>query len=316
MPGSVAQTKGGRPRRVRAHTVLHRIGRCRTVARHPEHQPRTYAVRPEMPGARTEVYRSADGIDLKAWIFEPAGHRVDDTRPAIVFFFGGGWNGGSPGQFRPQAAHLAEQGMVAIVVDYRVKSRQGTLANVAVSDAKAAIRWVRAHASQLGVNPNQIAAGGGSAGGHLAAATAMLPGHDVTGTVTHVSSAPNALVLFNPALITAPYPGQSNVEEEKLEKLRSRLGAEPESMSPYHHVRPGLPPTLIFHGENDKTVPYQHAQLFTEAMIAAGNRCELVGYPNQGHGFFNFHRSDDSAYRDTTRRMDNFLISLGWLSQP
>lgn len=270
---------------------------------------------PEMPDARTEVYRSADGIDLKAWIFEPAGHRVDDKRAAIIFFFGGGWNGGSPGQFQPQAAHLAERGMVAIVVDYRVKSRQGTLANVAVSDAKAALRWVRAHASQLGVDPNRIAAGGGSAGGHLAAATATLPGHDAEGAVTDVSSAPNALVLFNPVLITAPLPGLSNEQAEKFEKLRPRLGAEPESMSPYHHVRSGLPPTLIFHGENDKTVAYKQAELFTEAMIAAGNRCELVGYPNQGHGFFNAHRSDNSAYHDTIRRMDDFLVSLGWLSE-
>ena len=268
---------------------------------------------PEMPDARTEVYRSADGFDLKAWIFEPAGHRADDMRPAIVFFFGGGWNAGTPGQFRPQAVHLAENGMVAITVDYRVRSRQGTLANVAVSDAKAAIRWVRTHASRLGIDPNRIAAGGGSAGGHLAAAPALLPGHDAVGATAEVSSTPNALVLFNPGLITAPLPGQPDADPEKLERRRARLGAEPESMSPYHHVRPGLPPTLILHGENDKTVPYQTVELFTEAMIEAGNRCELVGYPDQGHGFFNAHRTDNSVYPDTIRRMDEFLASLGWL---
>jgi acetyl esterase/lipase len=271
---------------------------------------------PEMPGARTEVYRSVDGIDLKAWIFEPAGHRADDNHPAIVFFFGGGWNGGTPGQFRPQAVHLAERGMVAIVVDYRVKSRQGTLANVAVGDAQAAIRWVRVHASRLGIDPKRIAASGGSAGGHLAAATATLPEHDAIGAVADVSFAPNALVLFNPVLITAPISGLSNVQAEKLEKLRLRLGAEPESMSPYHHVRPGLPPSLILHGESDQTVPYRQVKLFTEAMIAAGNRCELVGYPKQGHGFFNAHRSDNSAYHDTIQRTDEFLVSLGWLNQP
>jgi acetyl esterase/lipase len=269
-----------------------------------------------MPDARAEVYRSVDGVDLKAWVFEPTGHRADDRRPAIVFFFGGGWNGGSPGQFGPQASYLAERGMVAIVVDYRVRSRQGTLANVAVSDAKAAIRWVRAQATRLGVDPNRIAAAGGSAGGHLAAATATLPGHDVVGAEADVSSAPNALILFNPVLITAPLAGQPEEQEEKLENLRRKLGAEPESMSPYHHVRPELPPTLILHGENDKTVPYQQAELFAEAMIAAGNRCDLVGYPNQGHGFFNAHRSNNSAYRDTVGRMDDFLVSLGWLKKP
>lgn len=271
---------------------------------------------PEMPGARAEIYRSAGDTDLRAWIFEPNGHSTDDARPAIVFFFGGGWNGGTPGQFKPQATYLATRGMVAIAVDYRVKSRNGTLANVAVSDAKAAIRWVRTHAGRLGIDPNRIAAGGGSAGGHLAAATATLPEHDDEGELAEVNCIPNALVLFNPVLITAPVPGQPGPGEERLKKLRSRLGAEPESMSPYHHVHPGLPPTIIFHGENDTTVPYDSAELFTEAMTAAGNRCKLVGYPNQGHGFFNPYRSDDSAYRDTIRRMDDFLVSLGWLEQP
>jgi acetyl esterase/lipase len=271
---------------------------------------------PDIPEARAEVYRSVDGTDLKAWVFEPAGHRADDKRPAIVFFFGGGWVGGTPAQFRPQAAYLAERGMVAIVADYRVKSRQGTLATAAVSDAKAAIRWVRTHADRLGIDPDRIAAGGGSAGGHLAAAAATLPGHDAGAAAAQVSSAPNALVLFNPVLITAPLPGQSSEEAAKLENLSRRLGAEPESLSPYHHVRPGLPPTLLFHGENDRTVPYRTAELFAEAMIAADNRCELVGYPNQGHGFFNAHREDNSAYHDTLRRMDDFLVALGWLGEP
>ena len=129
---------------------------------------------PELPDARAEVYQSTENGDLKAWVYEPDGQRGDDKRPAIVFFFGGGWNGGSPGQFRAQARYLAERGMVAILVDYRVRSRHGTLANIAVGDAKSAIRWVREHADRLGVDPERIAAGGGSAGGHLAAASATL----------------------------------------------------------------------------------------------------------------------------------------------
>ena len=270
---------------------------------------------PVIPGALAEVYRSADSGDLKAWIFEPEGHSAEDERPAIVFFFGGGWNSGTPTQFVPQSRHLAQRGMVAIVVDYRVRSRQGTLANVAVSDAKAAVRWVRTHADRLGIDPDRIAAGGGSAGGHLAAATTMLPGNDDTETTAKISPAADALVLFNPALILAHYDGETDLEAEKLDNLRPRLGSEPESMSPYHNVRPGLPPTIIFHGKTDKTVPYRHAELFADAMVAAGNRCELVGYEDQGHGFFNQKRGDGSSYRDTTRRMDEFLVSLGWLDQ-
>ena len=268
---------------------------------------------PEMPGSRTEVYLATGTTELSAWIFEPTGHGADDARPAIVFFFGGGWNGGTPGQFKPQAIYLAKRGMVAIAVDYRVRSRQGTLANVAVSDAKAAIRWVRMHADRLGVDPNRIAASGGSAGGHLAAATATLPGHDDSNDGSDISSVPNALVLFNPVLITAPFPGLPDQSLEKFRKLEPRLGADSRSMSPYHHVRAGLPPTIIFHGEEDKTVPYRTAEMFTDAMKMAGNQCELVGYPAEGHGFFNARRGDGSAHRDTTARMDEFLVTLGWL---
>jgi len=271
---------------------------------------------PEMPGARVEVYRTVGDVDLNAWIFEPAGHRPDDARPAIVFFFGGGWNGGTPGQFRPQATYLAERGMVAIAVDYRVRSRHGTLANVAVDDARAAIRWVRAHARRLGVDPDRIAAAGGSAGGHLAAAAAILPEPDETQAGVSVRSVPNALVLFNPVLILAPVPGKSSPDAGTFAKFEARLGADPESLSPYHHVRPGLPPTILFHGENDQTVPYRDAESFTEKMLAAGNRCDLVGYPGEGHGFFNAFRGDGEVYRDTLRRMDEFLVSLGWLNRP
>jgi acetyl esterase/lipase len=270
---------------------------------------------PDMPEARAEVYLSTGDTELKAWIFEPEGHRASDSRPAIVFFFGGGWNGGTPAQFRPQAVYLAERGMVAIVADYRVKTRNGTLANVAVSDAKAAVRWVRENADRLGIDPGRIAAAGGSAGGHLAAATGTLPGHDNTGGNGRASSVPNAMVLFNPVLILAPYRELSEKENEKFARVQARLGAVPESMSPYHHVRPGLAPTIIFHGEEDKTVPYKTAELFSEKMVSAGNRCELVGYPGQGHGFFNAHRADMAPYRDTTRRMDAFLVSLGWLAE-
>ena len=132
---------------------------------------------------------------------------------------------------------------------------------------------------------------------------------------SNISHYPQALVLFNPVLVLAQVSGISGPGEEKLKNLEKRLGAEPESMSPYHHVRPGLPPTIIFHGEKDKTVPYRTAELFTEAMTEAGNRCELVGYPGQGHGFFNAHRADNSMYHDTVARMDDFLVSLGWLEK-
>ena len=274
---------------------------------------------PELRDAKIEVYKSVEGLNLRAWIFEPEGHRSPDKRAAIVFFFGGGWNGGSTAQFEQQAKYLANRGMVAIPVDYRVKSRNGTLANIAVMDAKAAIRWVRTNAARLGIDPNRIAASGGSAGGHLAAATAMLPGHDIETSGQAVSPTPNAMILFNPVLITAPvedYPESMAAQMEKVKKLQPRLGAPPESMSPYHNIRSNLPPSIIFHGEEDPIVPYQQIELFVRAMKNAGNRCELVSYPGQRHGFFNYGRRDKSTYTDIMRRTDEFLVSLGWLNKP
>ena len=132
---------------------------------------------PTIEGTKSETYRKVGDTELKVWIFEPAAKRTKPL-PAIVFFFGGGWTGGSPTQFEPQSRHLASRGMIAIVADYRVKTRQDAKPADCVSDAKACVRWVRANAARLGIDPERIAVGGGSAGGHLAASVATLPGLD------------------------------------------------------------------------------------------------------------------------------------------
>ena len=197
-----------------------------------------------MPEARLETYRSVDGNDLKIWIFEPEGHKASDSRPAIVFFFGGGWRSGTPGQFRHQAKHLAARGMVAMSADYRVLNRQGVKGHKCVQDAKSAIRWARANAKRLGVDPNRLAAGGGSAGGHLAASTATLPDHDDPAGDKSISSKPNALALFNPGTVLASVPGKIEFDMEQIASRTERAGVEPESISPYHHVKSGFPPAI------------------------------------------------------------------------
>ena len=268
---------------------------------------------PEMPGARTEAYKSVDGVDLKVWIYEPPGHRASATRPAIIFFFGGGWRDGTPGQFEHQAKYLASRGMVAMSADYRVSSRHKVTANKCVQDAKAAIRWARTNANRLGIDPNRIAAGGGSAGGHLAASTATLPDHDDPAGDRSISSVPNALALFNPAVVLAPLPGAFEPGTERAAMIAKRMGASMEAMSPYHHLREGLPSTIMFHGKADTTVPYATAAAFAKKMGMKSNRCELIGYAGAKHGFFNHGRGDGSAYTDTVKRMDQFFVSLTWL---
>ncbi len=267
---------------------------------------------PDLPGAKVETYKSVNGTDLKVWIFNPEGHRAGDARPAIVFFFGGGWRSGNPRQFAPHCEYVAKRGMVAMTADYRVRNRHGVNATKRVADAKSAIRWVRHNAKRLGVDPNRIAAGGGSAGGHLAAATATLPGHDDPADDRSVTPRPNALALFNPATIVAPIPGKQVRTVEHIAEIMGPVDDGPESMSPYHHVKPGMPPAIIFHGKADTVVAYETAELFAEKVKQKGNRVELVGYEGQEHGFFNYRRNRE-AFHDTVLRMDEFFRSLGYL---
>ena len=269
---------------------------------------------PVMENAKAEVYKTIGETKLKLYIYYPAGHKPSDRRPAIIFFFGGGWVGGTPRHFEKQSRYLASPGMVAVTADYRVLSRHGTKAESAVPDAKAAIRWVRKNAARLGIDPDRIAAGGGSAGGHLAAATATLPGfeeepgEDIS-VGPSVSSVPNALALFNPVVMTAPEEGKIEFSEKLRGIFRERFAGDPKAISPYHHVGKSMPLTIIFHGKADSTVPYKSAELFCQKMKSLGNQCELVGYEGKEHGFFN--RGDE--YTDTLRRTDEFLTSLGYL---
>ncbi len=259
-------------------------------------------------GATVATYKTVGDVSLNLWIFNPKNHQPSDKRAAIVFFFGGGWTGGTPSQFEQQCKHLAERGMVAITVDYRVKSRHGVKPVQCVADARSAVRWVRANAAKLGIDPQRIAAGGGSAGGHLAASTALIEEFDEPGEDKSVSAVPNALVLFNPALLLAPLEGYKfNADGAKVSE--ERFGTKPEKISPAHHVEKGAPPTIIFHGKDDTTVPYVTAEAFAAEMKKVGSRCELIGYEGVGHGFFN-----KGQYSETTlAEADKFLVSLGWL---
>lgn len=257
----------------------------------------------ELPGTASaiETYKTASETDLKIYIFNPEGHRPSDKRPAIVFFFGGGWNGGTPAQFEKHSRYLASRGMVAMCADYRVKSRQGTTPFECVADGKSAIRWARANASRLGIDPDRIAAGGGSAGGHVAAATGIVPGLDDPADDPAVSSKANALVLFNPVYDNGP--GGYGYE---------RVAPRHEEISPAHNIAKGCPPAIVFLGTEDKLIPVATAESFKAKMEAVGARCDLHLYEGQPHGFFNDSKGE-TFFLDTIRKMDAFLAGLGYL---
>jgi len=190
--------------------------------------------------------------------------------------------------------------MVCFRADYRVKSRQGTTPFESLKDAKSAIRYIRTHANELGVDPDKIVASGGSAGGHLAAATAVIQGFSEIGEDLSVSCIPNALVLFNPVFDNGP--GGYGYE---------RIGEAYKEFSPLHNIREGMPPAVVFLGTEDHLIPVETAEYFRTVMDKVGSRSELFLYEGEGHGFFNYRNYE--IYQDTRDKADEFLISTGFL---
>ena len=254
---------------------------------------------PLLHGAETVIFKKVEGRELKLLIEKPADWKATDHRPAIVFYFGGGWVGGTPEQFRKQSEYLATRGMVGIRVEYRTipKGDKGP-PTICCADAKSAMRYVRAHAVELGVDPARIAAAGGSAGGHLAAFTGLVDGLDDPQDDLKVSCKPNALVLFNPVFNNGP--GQWGHE---------RVGDRFMEFSPAHRITKDAPPAIVFLGDQDKLIPVTVLRDFEAGMKSAGVRCDAHVYPNAGHGFFN----RDPHFTETLIETDRFLASLGWL---
>lgn len=246
------------------------------------------------------IYKEINGDELKMVVYRPV-IKTNLKLPAIVFYFGGGWVSGNPGHFSSQAEYLASRGMVAICPDYRTKSRHGTTPFESVKDAKSAMRYLKTNGTEMSIDTSRIVAAGGSAGGHLAACTALIENVNESTDDFSVSPVPYALVLFNPVVDT----GKRGYGQEKLK------GREFE-ISPVHHVKPGAPPTLIMHGKADKTVPYENVERFRDVMKQEGNKCFLKGYRKQHHGFFNF-TSKPRFFKKTLQQTESFLEDFNLL---
>lgn len=249
---------------------------------------------------RKVVYKEIAGRELHLHIFEPKGLKPGDKRPCFLTIHGGGWRGGEPRRMYPFAAHFAELGMVGISMEYRLVTSKGTNTVFdCVKDGRSAMRYIRAHAKELGIDPKHIVVSGGSAGGHVAASTALFDGVDESTDDMKFSSVPNAMVLYYPVIDTSA-EGYGN-------KL---IGARWQELSPADQVKPGVPPTLILHGSGDKTTPFKGALKFQAAMLKAGNRCELTVNEGGPHGYLMF---DGALFNDALIQTELFLQSLGWL---
>lgn len=275
-----------------------------------------------MEPTRTETYKKIGDLELRAHIYAPEGHSSAAPRPAVLFFHGGGWGGGTPDQFDAHAKRLAALGLVAITLEYRLRSVHGTSPVECVNDAKSAMRWAYANANRLGLDPARIGAGGGSAGGHLAAATAALPGLNDPNDDLAICCRPAALVLFNPVADNGPTGFGHECVQQALADHPDAAGFAPSeryrAISPQHNIGPGFPPTIYFLGDNDRLIPVATAEAFRDAVLAAGSICELHVYEGPAHGFFN-HRTDPETgglnpyYTRTMAATEAFLQRLGWL---
>ena len=247
-----------------------------------------------LPGATTYTYGTIGGRPLRVHVFQPA---TGGRHPAVLLFFGGGFRTGDVAVFVTHAKALAAHGYVAAIADYRVQCRDGATAAEGVDDAQAAHGWLLAHADQLGVDRRRVVLMGGSAGGELAAAAALRePARD----------RPAALVLFNPVLDLTVGPWAEAMTPAQVSAYSaSKLRID------------RLPPTIIFHGMADATVPIATSREFCQRATAAGRVCELVQYPGLVHSFYMRHDRISALglvpYDDT---MTNAFAFLDRVLQP
>ncbi len=243
------------------------------------------------------LYKSTDQADLNLFVYKPVDFDKSQTYSCIVFFHGGGWNSGDYKQFERQSIYFASRGMVAFSVEYRIRNKHGTSPIEAMEDAKSAIRFIRSNAKLFSVNPNLIAAAGGSAGGHLAAVAGNIDLFENPNEDLSISSKPNLLILYNPVLHFG----------RKWQWIKN-----PSDASPYENLKKGAPPTIILTGTDDKIVPVELVKNYKKRMESIGSRCDLILYEGAEHAFFN--RGDD--FVDTVLQTDIFLKSNWYLSGP
>lgn len=258
-------------------------------------QPRT------LEGATSYTYKRVGESDLRLHVFAP--EQASRRRPALVFFYGGGWMWGDVTSFLPYAKHFAELGLVTVLVDYSVYCRHGAGITDQMADAKSAIRWVRDHARELRVDPRRIAASGGSAGGHLALSTALFPEISDEKNRTPRSARPDALLLLYPC-VDETTPEERGVSEPAL----AGHGAD---VSPAFHLSRGLPPALILQGVDDAILP--NVRRYCEKTSQAGNACHLIEYDGAPHGFIQPRNGDPQWRTRSLTDMAQHLKRIGYL---
>ncbi|GAB5399247.1 MAG: hypothetical protein Aureis2KO_08320 [Aureisphaera sp.] len=244
------------------------------------------------------IYKRVGDFQLEAHIFKPEGHKKTDKTPVYAFFHGGGWAQGIPEWGYKNCKRYQGKGMVSVSFEYRLIDIHGSNIINCIEDAKSAIAWLRKEAVSLGIDPDKIVAAGFSAGGHLAASTAILEHIEISDS-NGINAIPNAFITHS-----ATY----NTTKSNFFKRQSNGNAE--SISTFHNAKKGLPPSISFHGTRDHLARIVEFTEYRDKMEELGNDFEYKIFEGVGHFF-----GDPSVRNEVGELTDSFLEKLGYIKK-
>jgi len=225
--------------------------------------------------------------ELKLDIYSPRG--VSKPTPVVVCIHGGGWKAGKKEDFAVFARYYAQQGFIAVSVQYRLTP--GARYPSQINDVKCAIRWLRANAEKYHIDPTRLAVAGGSAGGHLALLAGLMDDKTaVPAGAPHADQSSKAQAVvnyFGPADFTTTnwLPVVDDMLVALMNGKRDKLPKEYAAASPISYIDKADPPVMTFHGTRDPLVPYKQATSLHAALKKAGVENHLETIEGQGHGF-------------------------------
>jgi len=228
------------------------------------------------------------------------------SRPGVVVVRGGGWLVGDRERFAHVASALAERGVAAACIEYRTANKAPYPA--AIQDVKAAVRWMRANASQYGIDAEVIGIIGGSSGAHMALLGGLTSGivefEGSGGNPTMSSRVQGVVAMAVPAdLLTLTETNKETVGKFLL-STPEQDNAKWRWASPLTHIRPDGPPVLLLHGAADDSVPVSQSTHFAQLYRDAGASVEVHILDGAPHAFWNYY----PWFTDAMERAANFFL--------